>query len=591
MATLREYSNSASVPLIKRLRAAVDQTDRYKKPMLRTITRMMNHYANGWYQGGKSRSVQPLNMIDRGISTLIPFLVSKNPRSKISPRSGVNVPGIQQFASTMELALAHLLHEIRFSNNTMQPIIMDSLFSMGITKTGTMHSHNVELGGYLHDVGQPYCDRVDFADYIFDISARNRQEMRYEGNKYRLPIEYIKESGLYKHTDRLTPVAPLMGDQDHPDYVSRGGNTQFSHNEFSEVAELIDIILPDEQLIVTIPADGCGDRIMRKVQWDGPETGPYDVLAYKTFPGTIVPVPPIYTWMDLNKAINTIVTKMRNMTDREKTVGVYDMMNVEDGQVIKNAQHGDLIGLKGGAESVREITYGGFNPQSMQFLTFLLDQFSQSGPNLEQLGGRGSQAGTLGQEQMMQTNALREIDHMISQVYKFTTDIIRKILWFLWTDPLIVTPVIKQFKGLDQKLEVEYSDADKEGDFWDYSLEVEPYSMSTMNPEMRYQKILQLINQTIIPLMPIAMSQGSTIDVNALVKEVSPYLGIANVDDWWKNAVPQPDQMGPYEPSQGTAKAKSGQDQRGALGQAPASKASNLSQQQARNAGQSSKAG
>ena len=582
----------AQVPFIKRLHGGVAQCEKYKEPMQRTINHMLEHYANGWYKGDSpgGRSSMPLNMVDRGIQTLIPFLVSNNPRVQIRPRAGVNHPQIKPFSKTLELALAHLLEEIKFSAYTLSPVIMDSLFSCGITKTGTMHSHTVEIGGYLHDVGQPYSDRVDFADYIFDISARNLQEMGYQGNRYRILYDYVMQSDLFKHKDNLKPDLAPHGNNEHPDYISSGGKTSFNYNELHKTVELEDIWLPDENIIVTIAKEGQGSNIMRTVEWDGPEAGPYDILAYKMFPGTTVPVPPIYTWMDMNKSINIVMQKMRDMTEREKTVGVYDLMNTEDAQVIQAAAHGDLIGLKGGADSVKEVTYGGFNPQSMQFLMFMMDQFSRSGPNLEQLGGKGAMAGTLGQEQMMQTNALREVDHMINMVYEFTRSITRKLTWFLWSDPLIVTPVIKRAAGINMSYEVEYSQYAQEGDFFDYSLEVEPYSMSRMNPEMRYQKILQLVSQMIIPLMPMAMQQGSSIDVNALVKEVAPYLGISNVDEWWKSLLPESENAGPYQAAQGQVVGKSGQDQRGSLGQAPASKAANLNQQQARNAGQSSKA-
>jgi len=579
------------IPFIQRLHSSVDQCERYKKPMQRTINRMLEHYQNGWFKqdaNNNSRSYQPLNMIDRGIQTLLPFLVSNNPRVQIRPRAGIGHPGMKPFSKTLELALTHLLDEIKFAAYTLTPVIMDSFFSMGITKTGTMHSHQIELGGYLHDVGQPYCDRVDFADYIFDVTARNLQEMKLQGNRYQMPYEYVMESGLFKHTDRLSPNPVPHENQDHTDYSSRNGNIYYNYGEIYKTVELEDIWLPEENIIVTIPRTGQGSKILRTVEWDGPENGPFDILAYKLFPGTTVPVPPIYTWLDLNKAINTIVCKMRDMTDREKTVGVYDLMNTEDGQVVKMAKHGELVGLQGGADSVKEITFGGFNEQSMGFLMFLLDQFSRSGPNLEQLGGKGQMAGTLGQEQMMQSNAMREVDLMSNKVYEFTRNITRKLTWFLWTDPLIVTPVIKRVGELDY--DVEYSQYNQEGDFFDYALEIEPYSMSRMNPEMRYQKILQLVNQMIIPMLPMAMQQGSMIDVNSLVKEVAPYLGISNVDDWWKSLVPQDaNGAGPYQPMQGQVVAKSGQDQRGSLGQAPASKASNLSQQQARNGGQSSK--
>jgi hypothetical protein len=545
---------------------------------------MYRDYANGFYDGGRGRKNQPINLIDRGISILTPYISSNDPRILITPRTGINNPAVGPFAKVLELAIAHLFSEIKLSQNTIQPVLRDSFFGMGITKTGVWHSHDVKIGGYFHAMGQPYCDRIDLVDYIFDVSARNREEMKFEGHKYRLPVEYVLESGLFKHTDNLKIDCAPLGDPDYPDYIKNRGNTQFNYNELYPTVELIDLWLPEENIIITVPTEGYGNQIMRTVNWEGPEGGPFDVLAYKYFPNSIMPIPPVYSWLDYNATVNKIVYNMRDISEREKTVGVYDLVNAEDAEVIKNARHGDLVGLNGGADSVSEITFGGFNDQTLPFLSFMLSQFSMSGPNLNLLGGNAPQSGTLGQDQMLMNNAMREVDSMQNAAYKFAQSVSKKLAWFLWSDPLIVIPAIQRVAGED--LEVEYSESTKEGDFFDYNFEVEPYSMSRMSPEARYQRILQLVNQVMIPLLPIAMQQGDQLDVGALVKNLGPYLNV-NTDEWWKTAVPQMSTPGPYQPMQGQVM-RSGQDQRGALGQMGASKLSNLNQQQARAGGQSS---
>jgi hypothetical protein len=566
-------------PYPQRLQEAVKMSYKMLEPVRQTRYKMMSLYANGFYGGDMAgRQPLPLNLIDRGIQIILPFLVSQNPRVKISPKNNINNPYVKPFANTLELALDHLFTEIKLSE-TLRLAVLDSLFCMGIVKTGIMHSHDVEVAGELAAVGQPYCDRIDFNDYIVDCAARSRYEVKFEGHKYRVPEWYVKESGLFKHYDKLTPDMELYGKDTNLKKIS---TPDFEHNEYYELrptVELIDLWLPDEGIVVTIPPEGMGNKILRTVEWEGDETGPFDTLCYRVFPNTIIPIPPVYTWLDLNKIVNLMAMKMKDMVEREKTIGLYNLEASDDAEQIKRAGHGELVGVSD-ANAVNEVTFGGFNPQSFPFLQFMLAQYSQTGPNLDVTGGRQLGAPTLGQEQMMQSNALREIDDMSNQVYGFTASLSRKLAWCLWTDPLKVIPVIKRVAGMD--LKVEYSEAAKEGDFFDYSFNIEPYSMSRMNPEMRYQRLLQLVSQIVIPLLPIAATQGATLNVTELLKEAAPYLGVTNISEWWKTMAPPSTDVGPYQPVQGevtgeTERPKSGQG-RDQFGSSEASRNSNKSQ-------------
>jgi len=547
------YSKEGKMSFVQRVQHAVDCWQRYTSGMRKCRQRMFAHYANGWFNGGpgpaSTYTAQPINLIDRGVSIIAPILVSRNPKVMVCPRQGANNPQMRPFAATLELAIAHLFDEIDLSTYTLRPLVIDALFGMGVTKTGVMHSHEVEIMGHLHDVGQPYCDKVDFEDYIGDISARNRQEVRLEGNWYRLPEEYVKTCGLFKHYDGLSPDTAQFGDDTRPEKVAKPDGSTGEYYELKPTVELADVWLPDEGVVITIPRKGCGDRIMRTVEWDGPEGGPYDVLVFRPFPDSIVGIPVTYTWLDLNKTVNNVVVKMRDQAIREKSIGLYNLGNAEDAGNIKTARDGELVGVMD-TDSIKELRYGGFNEQSFAFVNFLLHQWSQTGPNLDTIGGRRVDAPTLGQEQMMQSNAARELDDMIHQTYKVTKSIARKLTWFLWTDPMIILPLIKRVAGID--IEVEYSDAAKEGDFFDYSFDIEPYSMMRMNPEMRYQRLMQFVQGYILPTAQIAAAQGTMLNVPELAKDFARYLGISNLEDWYQSIIPQTQLgMNPYSPMQG----------------------------------------
>lgn len=540
------------------------------KPVRDCRHRMLKQYANGWYDGGQnmSRRPTPINLIDRGVQIIAPYLVANNPRVQISTRYGASKPGLKQFAIVMELALAHLFEELKLSEKTLRPLIIDSLFGMGITKTGVWAEGEADMGDWVALVGQPYCERVDFNDYIGDFSARHRDEMLFEGNRYRLPLSVITDSGLFKNYDRLVPNEIEEASSDPKQIVAR---ENAGNSELRESVELQDFYLPDEKSTITLPMSGYGTKILRTVEWEGPNSGPYDVLYYKGFPESIIPIPPVYIWLDIHKTLNTMARKMSDNCEREKSLGIYQIGTEEDAQLIKDAAHGDLLGLAN-PETIKEITIGGFEPKSMEYLAYLEHQFAISYSNLYTMGGRGAKAKTLGQEQMMQTNAARSLDDMAEQFHNFTRSIIKKLSFFLWSNPTKQIPVIRSIEGFD--VEEMFSDSTKEGDFWDYSFDVDVYSMSSMNPEMKFQKMLQLIGTIIMPLAPLAMQQGEYPDVGQIVRECARYLNIPNLESWWKSVTP------PEGENQFVQQTGSPGQLNDSMGATDASKIANSSQQQ-----------
>jgi len=532
-----------------KLQDAATQWFIHTKPVRMCRQRMLKQYANGFYEGGEnnSRRPVPLNIIDRGVQIIAPYLVTNNPRVLIETKYGASKPGVKSFALTMELALAHLFEEIKFAERTLRPIIIDSLFGMGIVKTGVWLDGEADMGGWLAAVGQPYCDRVDFNDYIGDLTARNREEMMYEGNRYRLPLQVIRDSGLFKNYDELIPNNVEEADTDPKTVVDRDKD---KWDDIRESVELQDFYLPDEGTIVTLPMDGYGEKILRTVEWKGPESGPYDILAYKNFPESIIPIPPVYIWLDIHKTLNIMARKMSDNCEREKSFGVYQLGDEEQAEQVKDVAHGGLIGLSN-PDTVKPVTIGGFEPKSMDYLQYLEHQFAISYSNLYQMGGRGAQAKTLGQEQMLQANATRALDDMAGQFHNFTKSAVKKLAHFLWTNPTKKIPLLRDVAGM--QIEVEYSESAKEGDFMDYTFDIDVYSMARMSPEMKFQKLMQLITGVIVPLAPLAIQQGSYPDVDQIVRDSGRYLNMPNLESWWKSSVP-PEGTNPYMPEQGMSK-------------------------------------
>jgi hypothetical protein len=101
---------------------------------------------------------------------------------------------------------------------------------------------------------------------------------------------------------------------------------QTFNGDVSEFVDLVEVYLPKEQLIVTLPfGPGFGDDdVLRVVEYEGPERGPFHMLGFAYVPDNVLPVPPASIWYYLQVMGNRIARKIGRQAERMKTVLAYD---------------------------------------------------------------------------------------------------------------------------------------------------------------------------------------------------------------------------------------------------------------------------
>jgi hypothetical protein len=553
------------------------------RPLLNHRKRMIDAWAADYYKEKQSNVNHTMNLIDRAISILVPYLVMSNPQTNVETR----VSELKPYAYTTRLALNHLIDELKLCQTVLRPAIFNSMFGAGIVKSGIMKTHEADIFGNHLEIGQPYAAVVDDEDYVGDVAADSRSDFEMEGNYYVMPTEQAKEFFGPKHADHITPTFKLHGDETVAD-VTKNNVFGSDYHTLRYWTRFLDVYLPDEGVTVTLLADDSYHKKLNEVEYDGPEDGPYDFLGYKFAPKQAMPVPPAWGWMDYDTTINTLINKMRNQAERQKSILAFSADAEESANAVKNSGDGDTVKVDD-INSMKEISYGGVSPENYQWVTYAEQQYSIQGGNLYQLGGRGSQAETLGQEQMLQANAGRIVDDMEQLVYDFVTSIIKKLAWFVWTDPLIQIPVIKRIPGAGE-LEVIFDKYAREGDFYDFNFKVQPYSMQRFNPTVQSQKLMQFLTGWALPVAGMAAQQGVQINIDSASRKIANYLQL-DIEDFWQSAVPQDGGMvgmGPYQPTKGQVKGAFGQtDDR--FGASPASRQGNSAQfQSSDRAGKSS---
>jgi len=509
---------------MKRLNKAIIFCYRHKNKTDLNNAAMLETYASYYYteeiKANSGRTPHPINMIDRAVSIWMPFLCGGTPKFIVKPRYNIEY---EPFAYTFQLALNQWLNDMKFAERTLKKVVFDSLFSEGITKTGTQRADTKRLAGYLAVTGKPYCERICRSNYVYDIVAKDREEYEFEGDEYLLPTDEARDM-FPEFADKIKPDYKLWSETDPRENIEKD---KPYYGELTEYSRFIDLWLPKWRDIITIlPPHRAFEKILRTVDYKGTTSGPYDVLHHKIFPNYTIPIPPIYGLMELDTAINTLFTKARGQFERLKKFGVAS--NKKDGETGMSAKDGGMYQFDE-PNPIKEMTLGGVVPEIWDALSITMNQFA------EQSGITGldyrSRAKTLGQEEMLLSNAARIANQMSQNGNVLASNLGEKLGEELWQNPTMEIRAIKEREGL-YRIPVRYNQLQQRGKFSDYRVSVEMYSMQQLSPGAQFNKLWQILTGFSIPTAPLAAQQGKTLNFDAIRRDLTNYANV-NTDSWY----------------------------------------------------------
>ncbi|MEN6306259.1 MAG: hypothetical protein ABFD91_00765 [Anaerohalosphaeraceae bacterium] len=518
---------------LKRLREAICYSRRKLMPFRQQRYDAIRQYVGFHYSDDGTSDRVPVNLLELAVNIYTQQMAARAPKALVQTRFGVLKP----MAADFELALNHLIREIRLGQ-TFRLAVIDALFSMGIVKTGLERRASVEIAGYLHDVGQPFAEVVSLDNWVHDTTATRLEQCQFMGDRYRLPLELVKESKAFKNTGNLqATVKTAYNESGDTKAESLSHGMETDPDEFKDHVELWDIWLPFENLLVTIPAEGEG-KPLQIIEWDGPETGPYKILSFSEVPGNIMPLAPSALWMDLHDLANRLFRKLGRQAERQKTVLGVQAGSEDDGDRIVRANDGEALKMDN-PDRAREYRFGGIDQPSLAFLLQVKDLFVYLGGNLDSLGGLSPMADTLGQDQLLAQNASKRVADMQDRVIEFSKEVICDLGFYLWNDPLIELPLTKTVPGFDHlSVPVTFDAESREGDFLDYNVEIEPFSMQHQTPQMKLQALVQVFQQFLAPYAPMMAEQGIGINFEALLSIIAKYTNVSELEDILEFAAP-----------------------------------------------------
>lgn len=521
---------------MRKLREAINWSRERLQPFREHRLEALRQYVGANYSEGGASNLVPVNMIEFGINTLVRHLVASNPRVLVT----TPYRKLKPTALDLELALNYLLEQIDFQR-TMRQQVYEALFSIGIVKVGLEPFSTVEIDGFRHDVGQPYVDVVPLDDWVHDMTARRYEAVQFAGHKYRVPLEWAQANHRWDRVARrnlkAVAIRTFNEEGDEGDDALIAEDTSYDDQLYEET-EIWFIWLPQPNLIVEFASEeargGDGKTGWRPLSirpWDGPENGPFHLLNFFDVPSQSIGLSYTQIMLDLHMLINNLFRKAGRQAERQKTVTGVRGTATDDGERILEANDGDMIRLDD-PNAVREFRFGGADQGTLGMVVMARDWFNRMSGNLDLLSGISAMSDTATQDTMLNQNASKRVADMSDRFVKNVSRIVRDLAWYLFTDPLIEIPIVKRIPGLeDIEIPSSFGPKEREGEFLDYNIRIEPYSMQYRPPSARLRTMMEVFQNFVMPYLQLMQQQGIAIDFPRLLKTIARYADLPEIDD------------------------------------------------------------
>lgn len=503
-----------------RLLTAVEWSEKqlsyFRDKRLESIKLLVGHH----YASDGTQKREPVNFLKLATDIYIRALASRSPRVLIY----TDIPDLKPTAANLEIAVNQIPEEIDLTA-TLRRWVMESLFGIGVVKVG-LHEIGEVLGC---SYGTTFVDVVTADDYFVDMSAKSWKHIQFEGNDY-WPV--------YDDVMEWAELGKKEAKDLHPDesYYVNESVTQRAESitvpkqmeEYKQRIRVRDIWLPQDGLIITYAV--TSKKVLKEVEWDGPEYGPYHKLFFHEVPGNLLPIPSVAMWRDLHELGNSLFRKIANQADSQKTVLGFMGDDEEGVQNFKKANDGEGIRYKG--QKPAQLTAGGVDARTLAFYLQVRNLSSYFASNLDALGGLAAQSETVGQDRLISESASAVLRDMSSKTIDAIRGVFKDLCYYEWHDPVKVRKFNKSVPSFPElSVPIEFGPESKEGDFNDYNLDIDVYSLIDDSPNLKLQRLGMIMQQYVYPLSQEIQRQGGQIDVQEILSLVAKYADFKELKD------------------------------------------------------------
>jgi hypothetical protein len=481
---------------------------------------LIRWYVGTYFAADGSPVKVPLNMLEMAASIWQSQLAARTPQVLVSSK----LNQLQASAADFGRGMNQIIDKEMHLGDTLSDAVLEALFApMSVCKVGQCAKGQVEIDGYFHDYGQPFCDVVDLDDFVIDLRANRMDRVTFIGDRYFENFEFVKHGRFYDNVADLQPESSDGRTDENGEERTRAmGRDNPSEDELAEdQIELLDLWLPLYNLIMTVPYNGDWTKPLRFREWEGPECGPYHILKFVKVPSQILGMSPLGMLRDLHEIANRLYAKLMKRAELSKMYLGYAGENQKDAEKIRDASDMEMLRLNS-PQSLKEGMIGAPDQPTHGFVVDAVERFKMGAGNLDILGGLSAQSDTLGQDRLLNQNASRRMAAMQETVMAWSKGIIESIGFYVWYDPVREMNLSLQVEGLNRKVENKWGPEHREGDYPQYNFDIVPYSMVQHTPSQKLQEIQGLL-PTLIQAQPLLQAQGKTVDMGAYIDLVGSY--------------------------------------------------------------------
>lgn len=530
------------------VRRGFRQTANFRKARLMFLRNYVGQYFD---QERGTIGDEPLNLIFNAVRVLVPNIVMTFPKHVVT----CDFTAYREYGEMLGLALDKQGRKSHITD-TIRRWVIDSLFGLGIVKTGMCESGQVIRFDENDEVdpGELYTELVSLDDFCA-AKCRRFEEAAWIGNRVRVPKYQLLDSGLYNNA-LVEKLRSVDVEEDGSEQLSRRNLNQHEDSELHEEVDVVEVWVRAANAIVTVPYSGAYggvalDDYLRVAEFYGPKEGPYTFLALTPpVPDNPFPVAPVGIWNDLHVLANRMASKIVEQADRQKDILGYRGTSADDAQEIIDAEDGGAVRMEdpGGA---KVYSFGGQQRSNEAHLQQLMLWFNLMSGNTEALGGMRENSATATQAEILQANQTVGIDDMNNLVYQAVAAEARKRAWYLHTDPMIEIPLTRRMEvpaqyamgPMGPQLAVPAQLVDQQviltpemrrGDFLDFQFEIQPKSMSRLSPHMRLRQAMDFAVK-IVPAAAqaaqVCMMMGVPFSFPKFVTRMAKEAGIEWMDE------------------------------------------------------------
>jgi hypothetical protein len=506
----------------------------------RTLNANLIKEFHGPAYGGRGGADKPLNKMNQLVEAYTMLTAANRPKVQIKAKH----KSLRWFERTFQESINNMTGEIGLEA-TIREWILNAFFLVGVVKVHRDKYRMAPFGGDMSiDPGIPSASNVPLDDWVYDTTAKKWPQIKYCADKYRVPFAWIEagvNEGMYDKAvaDQLRPTSKSAETSDRVDQISRGEVTD--DDELEPMVDLADVWLHSTGKIYTCAVDDCANFRLKKLpplgsfEWRDPDNPPHHILGFSDVPHNIMPLSPASHLDVLDRRINSTARKAIDQIERQKEVPVFTPAGADTARNIKNAADGVMV--RGDLKEYDVHRSGGLDPNTYQALIGLNEFFNMQSGNLDTLMGTGTSAGTVGQEQLINTAANRKVGQLQGRVVEAATKLLRSLGFMLWEDSFHQFVNEQTVAGYTSDQDV-WKPYEREGNFLDYNFAINVYSMTYNPPAMQAELLMNVVERLFAPMMDMIIAQGGQIDFEALASNLSGLLDLPVLEDVIKFAMP-----------------------------------------------------